>query len=153
MKVFIGPSFAAACGSNTFGATSGRPGTSQRKNNVAEMAPANCAAMNSGASAGRIPAKVSDNARAMVTAGFAKEVEAVNQYAAVMYPATANGIRLARVFETPQITAINPKVATNSLNTCADPCRACCDKENSGKLNIRCARAAPVTPPATCAQT
>ena len=35
-------------------------------------------------SAGRIPAKVSVNARASVTAGLAKEVEAVNQYAPVM---------------------------------------------------------------------
>ena len=33
---------------------------------------------------GRIPAKVSVNARASVTAGLAKEVEAVNQYAPVM---------------------------------------------------------------------
>jgi hypothetical protein len=33
---------------------------------------------------GAIPAKVSDNERAIVTAGFAKDVEAVNQYAAVM---------------------------------------------------------------------
>jgi hypothetical protein len=40
--------------------------------------------MNQGTSDGRIPAKVSDNDRAMVTAGFAKEVDAMNQYAAVM---------------------------------------------------------------------
>jgi hypothetical protein len=31
-----------------------------------------------------MPAKVSENARAMVTAGFANDVDAVNQYAAVM---------------------------------------------------------------------
>jgi len=31
-----------------------------------------------------MPAKVLDNARAIVTAGFAKEVDAVNQYAAVI---------------------------------------------------------------------
>ena len=37
-----------------------------------------------GASTGRIPANVSVNARASVTAGLAKEVEAVNQYAPVM---------------------------------------------------------------------
>jgi hypothetical protein len=43
-----------------------------------------CALTKSGTSAGRIPANVSDSDRAMVTAGFAKEVEAVNQYAAVM---------------------------------------------------------------------
>jgi hypothetical protein len=38
---------------------------------------------------GAIPANVSDSERANVTAGFAKEVEAVNQYAAVMYRPTA----------------------------------------------------------------
>jgi hypothetical protein len=31
-----------------------------------------------------MPANVSDNDRATVTAGFAKDVDAVNQYAAVM---------------------------------------------------------------------
>jgi hypothetical protein len=40
--------------------------------------------MKSGASAGDIPANVSLRERAIVTAGFAKEVDAVNQYAAVM---------------------------------------------------------------------
>jgi hypothetical protein len=40
--------------------------------------------MNAGASAGRMPAKVSLAARASVTAGFANEVDEVNQYAAVM---------------------------------------------------------------------
>ena len=34
--------------------------------------------------AGAMPAKVSENERAMVTAGLAKDVEAVNQYAAAM---------------------------------------------------------------------
>ena len=47
--------------------------------------------MKSGTSPGRIPADVSVADRASVTAGFANEVEAVNQYAAVMYAATANG--------------------------------------------------------------
>ncbi len=40
--------------------------------------------MNPGASAGRIPANVSVAERASVTAGLANDVEAVNQYAAVM---------------------------------------------------------------------
>src|SRR5262249_53140533 len=38
-----------------------------------------CATIKPGASAGRIPAKVSLSERAIVTAGLAKEVEAVNQ--------------------------------------------------------------------------
>ena len=41
--------------------------------------PANCAKMNAATSPGAIPAKVSDRARATVTAGFANEVDAVNQ--------------------------------------------------------------------------
>ncbi len=45
----------------------------------ATSAPANCARMNAGASTGRMPAKVSLAVRANVTAGFANEVDAVNQ--------------------------------------------------------------------------
>jgi hypothetical protein len=44
----------------------------------------NCAAMNHGASAGRMPANDSVSERAIVTAGLAKDVDAVNQYAEVM---------------------------------------------------------------------
>jgi hypothetical protein len=54
-------------------------GTNQRNKKVAHKAPAICAAMNNGTSDGRIPAKVSDKERAIVTAGFANEVDAVNQ--------------------------------------------------------------------------
>ena len=54
-------------------------GTSQRNKNVAASAPANCARTNPGTSIGRIPENVSVSALAMVTAGFANEVDAVNQ--------------------------------------------------------------------------
>jgi hypothetical protein len=40
--------------------------------------------MKPGASAGRMPAKVSVRLRAIVTAGFANHVEAVNQYPEVI---------------------------------------------------------------------
>ena len=40
--------------------------------------------MNAAIPAGAMPAKVSDSERAIVTAGFANDVEAVNQYAEVM---------------------------------------------------------------------
>ena len=56
----------------------------QRCNAVAIAAPMNCAAMNAGVSAGRMPEKVSVNERARVTAGLANDVDAVNQYAAVI---------------------------------------------------------------------
>ena len=42
-------------------------------------APATWLAMNAGAEAGAMPAKVSERLRATVTAGLAKDVEAVNQ--------------------------------------------------------------------------
>ena len=50
----------------------------------AQIAPMACAATNSGTSCGRMPANVSEMARAMVTAGLVNDVEAVNQYAAAI---------------------------------------------------------------------
>jgi hypothetical protein len=63
-----------------------------------------------------MPANVLVPARASVTAGFAKEVDAVNQYAAVMYAPTAKGTAELRTRTHPQITQSRPAVATNSLN-------------------------------------
>jgi len=51
----------------------------RRDNDRATNAPATCAMTKPRMSAGRIPAKVSDNERAIVMAGLAKDVEAVNQ--------------------------------------------------------------------------
>ena len=56
----------------------------KRAATIASAAPHNCAAMKAGTFMGAIPAKVSERARATVTAGFANDVEDVNQYAAVM---------------------------------------------------------------------
>ena len=50
----------------------------------AASAPANWAAMKGRMPPGAMPAKVSESARATVTAGFANDVDAVNQYAAPM---------------------------------------------------------------------
>ena len=96
-------------------------GTSHLNNSVAARAPTNCIAMKPGASAGRIPAKVLVNDRATVTAGLANEVEAVNQYAAVMYAPTAKGTADFCAREHPQITASSPKLAMNSLKSCGRP--------------------------------
>ena len=52
---------------------------SQPHSSVASRAPRSCATMKAGMSQGRMPAKVSDSPRAMVTAGLAKLVELVNQ--------------------------------------------------------------------------
>ena len=51
---------------------------------IAATAAAPCATMKPTTPFGAMPAKVSVMDRARVTAGFAKEVEDVNQYAAVM---------------------------------------------------------------------
>jgi hypothetical protein len=45
---------------------------------TAATIPTNCAAMNAGTLVGAIPANVSESERAIVTAGLANEVEAVN---------------------------------------------------------------------------
>ena len=52
---------------------------SQRPSAAAARAPRICATMKPGTSAGAMPAKVSLSDRPMVTAGLAKDVDAVNQ--------------------------------------------------------------------------
>jgi hypothetical protein len=81
-----------ACGIKISGAASGSCGLSHSKRAVAAAAPKSWAAMNPGSSVGRIPATVLVAVRASVTAGFAKEVDAVKQQATVMYAPIANGI-------------------------------------------------------------
>jgi hypothetical protein len=51
----------------------------QPKSTVAAAVAIICAAMNAGAETGAMPAKVLDRVRAIVTAGLAKDVDAVNQ--------------------------------------------------------------------------
>src|SRR5687768_5860307 len=99
--------------------------------------------MNHGASAGRMPEKVFVNDLARVTAGFAKDVEAVNKYAPVMYNPTAYGTASERAREQPQIIDSNPKVATTSLKTCAPPALTWVDALKMGSPNMRCAEATP----------
>ena len=52
--------------------------------NSATIAPDNSATMNPGRSCGRMPENVFVMERAMATAGLANDVDAVNQYAAVI---------------------------------------------------------------------
>ena len=49
------------------------------------------------------------------------------------------------------MTARRPNVATNSLNACALPARACREATNSGSSNIVCAAATPANAPTSCA--
>jgi hypothetical protein len=55
-----------------------------------------------------MPANVFVSVRAMVTAGFANDVEAVNQCAAVMYAATPNGAAVGLRRAHAQLTARSP---------------------------------------------
>jgi hypothetical protein len=52
--------------------------------------------MKPGTDPGAIPAKVFVNARPIVTAGLANDVDEVAQYAAPIHPATATGVSEAR---------------------------------------------------------
>ena len=113
-----------------------------------------CATRNMGTERGAMPAKVSLIVRASVTAGFAKLVEDVNQYAAVMYAPTANGATDARPERTtPNTTSSSPKVAIPSPSQSPLPVRALVDQSTAGSENMRLASSVPTTAPATCAMT
>jgi hypothetical protein len=57
----------------------GPSAANQANNAVAAAAPISCATMKPGTATGRMPVNVSLAARARVTAGFANDVDAVNQ--------------------------------------------------------------------------
>ena len=129
----------------------GQHGTNQRKSAVAAAAPTVCPTRKPGTSTGRIPANVFVSARASVTAGLANDVDAVNQYAAVMYAPTANGTASGRRRAHPQITESRPNVATASLRIWGNPLLACCDHEYTGSPNMASASATPTSAPTICA--
>jgi hypothetical protein len=60
------------------------PSAIARCKKKAALAPTNCAMMKAMTPLGAIPANVSEKPRAIVTAGLANEVDAVNQYAAMI---------------------------------------------------------------------
>src|SRR6266849_1030075 len=97
--------------------------------------------MNAGALLGAMPANVLESARAIVIAGFANEVEAVNQYAAPIHAATRHAASFGPV--EPITTRINPAVATISDSHCAGPARWCTEVWMIGNSNIACAKRAP----------
>src|ERR1700722_8113554 len=103
--------------------------------------------MKPGTSLGRMPENVSVIERASVTAGFANDVDDVNQYAPVMYAPTANGTADERSRAQPQITHSKPNVATNSLNNCAPPALTWRDALKTGSPNMRCAAITPAKAP------
>ena len=98
-----------------------------------------------------IPANVAVNPRASVTAGFANEVDAVNQYAAAMYEPIAAGAaqRSARWLE--RTTKTSPNVATISLIHCPTLARSLIEVCSSGRSNMACASSTPRIAPMNCA--
>jgi hypothetical protein len=78
--------------------------------------------MKAGTWDGEMPAKVFDRARAIVMAGFANEVDEVNQYAAPIQAATIQGASSA--LRWPRTTSKRPRVATNSAIHWAMPVRS-----------------------------
>src|SRR5262245_40206030 len=108
--------------------------------------------MKAGTDSGAMPANVSVNARATVTAGLAKLVDDVNQYAAAMYAPTTNGTIAARPLRTaPKITTRSPTVATVSPSQMPEPERTWSDHSTAGRSNITFATIVPSTAPTTCA--
>ena len=70
--------------------------------------------MKTGTPEGEIHVKVSENCLAIVTAGFAKHVDEVNQYAEAIYEPTKTG-KFSLANSIPRkITKTNPKVANIS---------------------------------------
>src|SRR5262245_52749485 len=113
-----------------------------------------CMTMNIGADDGSMPAKVSESVRAMVTAGLAKLVDDVNQYAPPIHRPTANGTTAARPERTqPWITRSSPTVATTSESQSAPDDRSVVDSSTAGSSNIRLAMIAPRQPPTIWAAT
>src|SRR4029450_6557390 len=87
------------CGTTALPAVAGASGKKKLPRRRPTSPPASWAAMKNRADVGAMPAKVSEKIRPTVTAGFAKDVELVNQYAAPIYAPTAaaeNGGRPVR---------------------------------------------------------
>src|ERR671930_440584 len=101
-----------------------------------------------GKDAGAIPAKVSLKARPTVTAGFANEVEEVNQYADPMYAPTAAGATAARPDDAnAKISTMSPAVATTSPSHRWAALRSFVDQDTAASPYIRFATTAPATAP------
>src|SRR5205814_5986496 len=102
----------------------------------ARAAPMNCETMKAGTFPKPMPANVAVKPRAKVTAGFANEVDAVNQYAAAIYAPIANGAAQARLASMERTRKTRPNVATTSLSHCPGLLRTVADACKSGRSNI-----------------
>src|SRR5438552_8946478 len=93
---------------------------------------------NAGVDLGAMPAKLFENVRAIATAGLAKLVDDVNQYAEPIYAPTANGAAELRPERTtPKMTSNSPAVATTSASQSPPAERVLVDHSIAGDENIR----------------
>src|SRR5690348_16899804 len=83
-RVAVGPRSGRGAGARAGRLQATGRSTSRRAIHQPPAAPAHCAATKASTSPGRMPEKLEVSERASVTAGFANEVLAVNQYAAKM---------------------------------------------------------------------
>ena len=102
----------------------------------AKTAPIICVTINKPVSLQFILENVSLNVRAIVTTGFAKLVEAVNQYGAAMYNATSAGTAPTLCFTPINIETKRPKVVIISEKYCHRPVLAVVDSFRVGNSNI-----------------
>src|SRR5437763_2160769 len=107
--------------------------------------------MNAGIDRGAMPVNVFVKVRATVTAGFAKLVDDVNQYAAPIYAPTSNGATDDRPDRAmPNTTSTSPAVATISPNHSPPPERVLVDHSTAGSEYMRLTSIAPQIPPEIC---
>jgi hypothetical protein len=117
---------------------------------AAASAPSTCMITNAGTWLIAMPANVVVKPRASVTAGFANDVEDVNQYAAVIVRPTNQGTACGAYRTPPRIVTTSVKVATNSPSHCPAPLRAVVPTARGARSNMRCARTVPRMPPTHC---
>ena len=97
-----------------------------------------------------MPVQVSVSARARVTAGLAKDAEAVKKMAAPIQAPTAPGTASPRsVWTSAKMTSSSPPVATASPATMPRPSRGVVATATAARLNIRLVATVPTAAPAT----
>ena len=94
-----------------------------------------------------MPVNVSVKILAKVTAGFAKEVDDVNQYPAEIYNPTEGATKSLFNLKVPRIIINKPKVAIDSDRKILMPDLLFCESWNTPKSNIRFANITPINPP------
>src|SRR5437763_13578490 len=115
---------------------------------MATAPPTSCARTNPGTEAGAMPANVLEHSRPTLSAGLAKLVELVNQYAAPMYAPTAAGAEAPRrVRASEKMTSNRPRVAMTSANRCAGLARCLVEMLTAANANIALAAIAPMMQP------